>query len=122
MGLHVFTVVYADDEADVRDSVATLLRDYGFIVYACADGDEAVSACSQVRPDAVLLDLNIPGVDGFSAAKRIRTLGCARRLVALTGQSIQELRAQAALAGFDRLLSKPVSADTLVQALIPEPA
>jgi two-component system response regulator MprA len=121
MGLHVFTVVYADDEADVRESVATLLRTYGFIVYACADGNEAVAACSQLRPDAVLLDLNMPGVDGLSAARRIRTLGCARRIVALTGQSIYELRAKATLAGFDRLLSKPVCADALVQALIPEP-
>jgi CheY-like chemotaxis protein len=119
----IFTVVYADDEADVRDAVASVLRGCGFVVHACQDGGEAVAACSAIRPDAVLLDLNMPGTDGFSAAKQIRQLGCAERIVALSGQKISEACANALLVGFDRFLSKPVSVDTLVQALIPaEPA
>jgi two-component system response regulator MprA len=122
MGARVFTVVYADDEADVRNALADALRSYGFAVYTCADGNEAIAACSTVRPDAVLLDLKMPGVDGFSAAREIRKLGCAQRIVALTGETIAEARARALAAGFDKFLSKPVSADTLVQALIPADA
>jgi CheY-like chemotaxis protein len=114
----VFTVVYADDEADVRDAMASALRSHGFVVYACAHGGEAVATCFTVRPDAVLLDLDMPVVDGFSAAYRIRKLGCAKRIVALTREATTGMRAAALQAGFDQFLSKPVSVDTLVETLI----
>ena len=117
MAPHLFTVVYAEDEPVLRKTVSTLLRSYGFIVYACQDGGEAVAACSKVRPHAVLLDCNMPGVDGFSAARLIRRLGCAQRIVALSGQP--GARTEAAAAGCDRFLQKPVSAQALVQALLP---
>jgi DNA-binding NarL/FixJ family response regulator len=66
------TVLIVDDHAEFRRSAAALLEAEGFAVVAeAADGDEAIAAAERVRPHIVLLDVQLPGVDGFTVAERL---------------------------------------------------
>lgn len=116
MAMKSFRVVYAEDDAHVRAGVAQMLVAHGLAVHECSNGDEAAQLCSVFRPDAVLLDLSMPDVDGCEAARRIREQGIATRLVALTGRG-DDAQREAACAGFDAFLRKPISVATLLGAL-----
>src|SRR5919106_2297087 len=72
-GQQVSTVLIVDDEEIVREVVAQYLRQDGFRVEAAADGHEALSRFAAARPDLVLLDLMLPGVDGLEVCRRIRS-------------------------------------------------
>ena len=111
-----FRVVYAEDDEAVRVGVAQMLVEHGLAVHECANGEEAAELCSVFHPDAVLLDLSMPDVDGCEAARRIRKQGLPMRLVALTGRGEDALEA-AARAGFDEFVRKPSSVTTLLSAL-----
>jgi CheY-like chemotaxis protein len=111
-----FRIVYAEDDAQVRAGVAQMLVEHGLAVHECTNGEEAAQLCSVFHPDAVLLDLSMPDVDGCEAARRIRKQGLPTRLVALTGRGEDALR-EAARAGFDEFVRKPSSVSTLLSAL-----
>jgi CheY-like chemotaxis protein len=88
MDSKVARIVYADDDDLVRGTLTELLTSADLDVRPCADGAEAIRLCEALMPHAALLDLNMPNVDGFEAAKLIR--GDSRlsgiRLVAITGR------------------------------------
>jgi CheY-like chemotaxis protein len=111
-----FRVIYAEDDALVRAGVAQMLVAHGLAVHECSNGDEAAQLCSVFHPDAVVLDLSMPGVDGYEAARRIRGQGYTNRLIALTGRGEIALE-DAARAGFDEFVRKPSSVTTLLGAL-----
>ena len=113
------TVVYADDDDLVRETISTLLTDEGLDVHACESVAEAIVLCEQMDPDAVLLDLNMPEVDGLTAARELRRKpeNSTLRIVALTGSCTGDLRRKAQEAGFDEFLTKPVATAVLVRAL-----
>ncbi|HKE47853.1 MAG TPA: response regulator [Rhodanobacteraceae bacterium] len=115
------TVVYADDDELVRAAVTDLLVAQGLDVHACGDGDEALALCKQMQPDAVLLDLNMPEMNGLQVARALRMDAGNRplRLVAMTGRRSDELRKKAFDAGFDEFLSKPASLAAMLDALRP---
>ena len=115
------TVVYADDDELVRAAVTDLLVAQGLDVHSCGDGDEALALCKQMQPDAVLLDLNMPEMNGLQVARALRTDagGRALRLVAMTGRRSEELRKKAFDAGFDEFLAKPASLAAMLDALRP---
>ncbi len=99
-----------DDNRDAADSLAMLLRLQGAEVHVAYEGQAALDSARAARPDIVLLDLGMPGMDGFEIAARLRAdleLGDAL-LVALTGWGQPEHRRATAEAGFDRHLVKPV--------------
>ena len=112
-------IVYADDDDLVRNVVTQALIEEGIDVHDCASGAEAIALCRQIVPDAVLLDLNMPDVDGLEAARQLRHDPVTRnlRLVALTGRATTGLRAKASDAGFDECLAKPIPAADLADAL-----
>jgi len=112
-------IVYADDDALMRQGVSRLLAAEGMAVRACASGAEAIALCQQSSPDAVLLDIHMPGIDGVETARRLRNdpVTGTLRLVALTGRGSWDLRKKAMDAGFDEFLSKPIPADVLLRAL-----
>jgi CheY-like chemotaxis protein len=112
-------VVYADDDELVRETIAAGLSLEGWYVETCANGIEAIALCERLKPAAVLLDLDMPDVDGYEAAMRLRN-GAAcdpARIVALTGRAIEGVREKALSSGFDAILFKPVSMTTLSDAL-----
>jgi CheY-like chemotaxis protein len=103
-------VLVVDDNRDAADSLAMLLRLGGHEVRVAYDGPTALATVSGFGPDLVLLDLGMPGMDGYEIARRLRqTPGFAgRTLAALTGWGQEEDRRRTREAGFDRHLVKPV--------------
>jgi CheY-like chemotaxis protein len=114
-----FTVVYADDDELIRSAVVDLLASANIDVHACTDGDEALALCEQMTPDAVLLDLNMPELNGLQVARHLRSRDASKalRLVAMTGRGSWELRKKAFDAGFDEFLTKPASLELILDAL-----
>lgn len=112
------TVVLAEDSADVRDAFAELLGEMGYAVDAVGDGIAAVAHAVELRPDAVLVDVGIPGIDGLEVARRIRAaLGARPLLVAVTGLGRDEDRRRSLEAGFDAHLEKPIDLGALARVL-----
>jgi CheY-like chemotaxis protein len=101
--------------------IAMLLEFVGHEVRTAHDGTNAVAAVAEFQPDVVLLDIGLPGLNGYEAAERIRRApGPQPVLVALTGWGQADDRRRAADAGFDHHLIKPVEHDILLK-LIAEP-
>jgi CheY-like chemotaxis protein len=109
-------VVIADDNLDSVTTMADLLRMQGHEVWTARDGIEAVEQASARHPDAILLDLGMPRVDGIEAARRIRALpgGEQPLIVALTGWGQPADRERTREAGFDCHLVKPADPDEVI--------
>jgi CheY-like chemotaxis protein len=101
-------VLIADDCPDNRDSLALLLRAWGFEVVVAPDGQSALEAFRTFRPHAAILDIAMPWPDGWHVARQIRDGGSSILLIALTGHAREQDREQSRLAGFDVHLVKPV--------------
>jgi CheY-like chemotaxis protein len=112
-----------DDNQDSTATWAELLRIEGHDVHTAHDGLEAVEAAATFQPDIIFLDLGLPGLNGYEAARRIRAQpkGKALVLVALTGWDHEEARRMSAAAGFDRHLVKPVKMADLLQHIADAP-
>lgn len=117
-------ILVVDDYPDAAETLAFLLQMDGHEVRTATDGAEAIVAAGQFQPDAVVLDIGLPGMDGYEVATRIRATERIRtaRLVAMTGYAPYEFRARAKAAGFDEFLVKPVTLTTLRAALAKLPA
>jgi PAS domain S-box-containing protein len=112
-------VFVVEDNADAREMLRVALTLEGHEVHTAADGVTAVDLAVSVAPDVALIDLGLPGLDGYEVARRIRAsdVGRSMRLVALTGYGQAEDRERALHAGFDAHLTKPVSPDQLSTAI-----
>ncbi|HEV3006080.1 MAG TPA: PAS domain-containing protein, partial [Pirellulales bacterium] len=112
-------VLAADDLRDSVDSLAVMLRLMGHEFQTAYDGLEAVQAAAAFRPDVVLLDIGMPKMNGYEAARHIReqAWGKDMLLVALTGWGQEEDKRRAAEAGFDHHLTKPVDLEALQKLL-----
>ena len=112
-------LVFAEDDDLFRSTVAVMLQHAGVKVYSCCDGAQAVELCESVRPDAALFDLDMPYLDGFAAASRLRQnpalLGM--RIVAITGRAGLDFRMRAVDSAFDQFVCKPVGLVPLLAAL-----
>lgn len=111
-------LVYADDDERYRLLLGTVLRTYPqfSVVGIAGDGEEAVAVSLAERPDVVLLDVNMPRVDGLDAARRIATELPATRIVLHTGELFEERRGKAVALGL-MLVDKLAIHDTLQQLL-----
>jgi CheY-like chemotaxis protein len=96
-----------------------LLRFCGHETHLAYDGAEAVDAAERLHPDVILLDIGLPGVNGYEACRRIRERPWGKRilLVALTGWGKDEDRSLSRDAGFDAHMVKPVDHDALLKLL-----
>jgi CheY-like chemotaxis protein len=104
--LHVLVI---EDEAGIRESLEALLEREGHRVDLAEDGIEGVEKAIALRPQVALIDIALPRLDGFEAARRIRSaLGPAITLIACTAYSEAEDHQQALDAGFDALRVKPI--------------
>lgn len=108
-------VLIADDNRDAADSLSMLLSMDGYEVRTVYGGRAAVSAAETFRPDVALLDIGMPEVDGYAAAKAIRQQrgGVDTYLVAITGWGQQEDKRRALDAGFATHMTKPVDPNSL---------
>jgi signal transduction histidine kinase/DNA-binding response OmpR family regulator len=114
-----FCVLIVDDNRDVADSTAVLLRMAGYDVQLAYDGKDALESVQRLQPDAVLLDIGLPGMDGYQVAERIRCDSANRRplIVAVSGYSQEEHRARSRNAGFDHHIVKPIDPAQLAELL-----
>jgi DNA-binding response OmpR family regulator len=111
-------ILLAEDQDDLREMLRMALEFAGHQVFEAPDGHSAVRVALAERPDAALIDLGLPGCDGYEVARRLRqTCGAAIRLVALTGRGGLEDRTKATDAGFDVYLIKPVTAARITATL-----
>ena len=111
-------ILVVDDSIDSAETLGELLKIWGHEVRLAHDGPAAVAAARDYRPEAVLLDIGLPGMDGFAVAAVLRKEGIGgRMLVALTGYGEQQDRERAQQAGFDHHLVKPINPDILQKLL-----
>jgi signal transduction histidine kinase len=111
-------VLVVEDNRDAREMLRAILELQGHVVTDTGDGVAAVRMATELAPEVVILDIGLPGVDGFETARRIRRrLGDTVRLIAVSGYGDEEARRRGREAGFHAHLVKPVSPETLIQAL-----
>lgn len=111
-------VVVADDDADVRATLAETLERHGFTAHQAANGLEAILAIKTRSPVGVVLDLLMPRLGGLEALNRIRAFAPTLRVVVITGAGDRDLRREALLLGATAVFSKPLlTYDALIDAL-----
>ena len=112
-------ILIVDDNADAVQSLAVLLTLTGYTIKTASDGHEALRQLETFTPDIAILDIGLPGMDGYELAAAIRVLPSSAKikLIALTGYGQAGDREKAQQAGFDRHLVKPVEFDSLRQSL-----
>jgi signal transduction histidine kinase len=111
-------ILLVDDNEDAADSLAMLLRLVGHEVSVAHDGPRALEIATAERPTFVLLDIGLPGMDGYEVCRRLRQLGLAEsRIIAMTGYGQDRDRLRSKEAGFDRHAVKPVEIDGLLSIL-----
>jgi CheY-like chemotaxis protein len=112
-------VLVVDDNRDGAESMAALIQMMGATVRTAHDGQEALRMAESQLPHLILLDIGLPGMDGYETARRLRRLpGLHARLVALTGYGAPQDRERAMGAGFDQHLVKPLAPAALQELLL----
>lgn len=113
------TVLIVEDNRDASQSMGELLELWGHRVCHAFDGETALRLVASIKPDVVLLDIGLPGIDGYEVATLMRQSGVLQGalLVALTGYGREEDRRRAEEAGFDRHLTKPLDPDLLERVI-----
>jgi two-component system CheB/CheR fusion protein len=112
-------ILVVDDNVDAAQSLTLLLGVSGHNMRTAHDGSQALELAKEDPPDLILLDIGLPGMNGYEVARRVRALPELKstRLVAMTGYGQQSDKAAAAEAGFDAYLVKPVEYSELVETI-----
>jgi CheY-like chemotaxis protein len=121
------TLLLVEDNEMNRDAISRLLERRGFTVITAEDGEQGVRLCHDFRPDLVLMDLGLPGIDGFEATRQLKANPKTARIpvVALTARALTSDREAALAAGCEDYDTKPVDFDRLVgkiRMLLGDPA
>jgi CheY-like chemotaxis protein len=109
-------ILVVDDYQDAREMYAEYLQFSGFRVAEARNGNEAVEKAFALKPDLILMDLSLPGMDGWEATRRLKADEATRRIpvVALTGHALAGASEGAKKAGCDSFVTKPCLPDDLV--------
>jgi two-component system OmpR family response regulator len=108
------TVLVVDDEEYIRDLVSSAMRIAGFDVRNAGDGQAALTAVTEHRPDLVILDVGLPGLDGFEVCRRLRDDGNGTPVIFLTARDANEDKISGFTKGGDDYVTKPFSLEELV--------
>jgi CheY-like chemotaxis protein len=108
-------LLVVDDNRDAAESMSMLLELWGHEVVCAFDGRTALETAAKYHPDAVFLDIGLPGMDGYEVAERLRELpqSAGAILIAITGYGQDEDRRRSRTAGINHHLVKPVAPETL---------
>jgi CheY-like chemotaxis protein len=109
-------ILVVDDYQDAREMYAEYLQFSGFRVAEAKNGNEAVEQAFALKPDLILMDLSLPGMDGWEATRRLKADDRTKRIpiVALTGHALAGASEGAKKAGCDSFVTKPCLPDDLV--------
>ncbi len=123
-GMQRHRILVADDNPDSVATLSIMLEVMGHEVHVAHDGEEAAELAERTRPDAILLDIGMPRLNGYEACVRIRSQAWASGafIVALTGWGQEEDKSRSRAAGFDRHLVKPVEPEMLQKLIEALPA
>lgn len=112
-------ILVVDDERDAADSLVRLIQVLGYDAKAAYDGEQAVREVATYSPDMALIDIGMPGLNGFETVSRIRQQrgNVTMILVAVTGWTREEDQRKAYDAGFDLHIAKPMTVETLKELL-----
>jgi PAS domain S-box-containing protein len=116
-------VLVIEDNLDVAETLAVLLEAWGHEVRSAGDGPSALAQAQAFRPEVVLVDIGLPGMDGYQVARALRRMPdlAGSRLIALTGYGQEEDRRVSRDAGFDEHCVKPVDPDALAELVATAP-
>ncbi len=115
---HPLRVLVVNDYRDNVESMAMLLRLYGYQVDTALGGAAALEIARHQRPNVVLLDISMPGIDGYEVARQLRSLFQHKiTIIALTAYGSEDERKRSQNAGFDRHFIKPVDPAEVEQLL-----
>ncbi|PID54116.1 MAG: DNA-binding response regulator [Micrococcales bacterium] len=107
-------LLVVDDEPNIRELLSTSLKFAGFEVHMAADGQQALSMVEKVRPDLLVLDVMMPGLDGFGVTKRLRARGRDTPVLFLTAKDDVSDRVAGLTVGGDDYVTKPFSLEEVV--------
>jgi CheY-like chemotaxis protein len=113
------SILVVDDDPDTLSTTACLLKHRGYDVHIAQDGEQAIEIARRQHPKYVLLDVGLPGLDGYQVASRLRQeLAESVVIVAVTGYAQQDDRRRALSAGFNYFLAKPILDQNVLIALL----
>ena len=109
-------MLVVDDNVDTANGMARLLKLSGHDVRVAHNGEDALIAAREHRPEVMLLDIGLPGMDGYELASTLRREECGKDavLIAVSGYGEEQARDRSKEAGFDHHLVKPVNFDTVL--------
>ncbi len=112
-------ILVVDDNEDSADALTVLLRLQGHLVESANDGLHALEAAERFQPDVILLDIGMPGMNGYEVCREIRQQpwGADILLIAQTGWGQEQDRQRTTAAGFDGHLTKPIDHERLEEIL-----
>ncbi|CAN5280683.1 hypothetical protein BH11PSE11_BH11PSE11_07430 [soil metagenome] len=114
-----FRILLIEDQDDGREMAVVMLQSFGHEVFSAANGVDGLRIAASALPEVALIDIGLPGMDGYEIARRLRADEKTGKikLIALTGYGLEEDKRQALAAGFDHHLAKPLSMDALRECL-----
>jgi CheY-like chemotaxis protein len=116
------SIVLVEDADDARATLQRVLEHAGHRVVTARDGIEGLDKIIGTHPDVALVDIGLPGIDGYELARRLRSAGSRAYLVALTGYGLAADRERARKAGFDIHVAKPAAMASLLALIDEAPA
>ena len=113
------TILYVEDNSDNRMLIRRVLNSEGYTVHEAPNAQEALNALKTLRPDLILMDINMPDMDGYTLTAHIRALPNLGLIpiVALTANVMRGDRERSLEAGCDGYIQKPIDIDTLAQQI-----
>lgn len=115
--LEALRILIVDDAPDNRDLICALLRPTGAMLECAEDGVQGISMAMASDFDLVLMDVQMPVLDGHAATRELRSKGFRKPIIALTAHAMKEDRIAALMAGFDDYLTKPIQRTALIRVL-----
>jgi CheY-like chemotaxis protein len=110
-------ILVVDDNDDAASLLAEYLTDLGHVTAVAHDGPSALVVAAQLHPDTAVLDIGLPGMDGYELGERLRQDHHDLRMIAVTGYGEADDLARSERAGFDAHLVKPINLSRLVDRL-----
>lgn len=112
-------ILIVDDNEDLATVLSHVLEFHGYEVRTAGDGLAALASAAEFAPQAILLDLGLPQLDGFGVASRLRASGFHGPLIAMSGMNLRDVGERTIESGFDHHLTKPVDPGLILSLLPP---